>query len=88
MAYIHEQSSHLRSCFYLDVCMLTCCKKSCVSSAAAVVLDPADELNNKRFSICGIHCYKRFNLPTIIVSRVKFFGGGMLLVFCVSHTAT
>lgn len=81
MTYIHVQSSHLRSCFYLDVCMLTRCNKSCVSRTVAEVLDPAEELHNKTFSICGIHNYNRFNLPTIVVSRVKSFGGGMLLVF-------
>jgi len=37
-----------------------------VSSTAAEVLDPAEELHNKTFSICGIHKYSRFNLPTIV----------------------
>lgn len=55
-----------------------------MSSTAAVVLDPDEELDNKRFSICGVHIWKRFNLPITVASRVKLF----LEVVCYCYFAS
>jgi hypothetical protein len=71
--------SHFRSSFYLDVWMLIWSKGASASCTAAVVLDPAEGLHNKSFSICEIQ-----NQKDLICQQRK----GFLDVLCYLYFAS